>query len=59
MLPNTVYDTLHDKFLAATSSDEAKEIYLKMDKEFIQQHIVVVAPTSYNYSVWQPWIKRL
>ena len=54
--PDKVYDTLHDQFLAATTTDEAQKIFRQMDEEFIKQHIVIGAPTSYKFQVWQPWL---
>lgn len=55
--PDTKYDTLHDQFLGATDPTQAMQIFQQMDKEIIEQHIVIAGPQYYNYTVWQPWLE--
>lgn len=55
--PDTVYDTLHDQFLAATDPAKAKPIFQQMDKRIIEQHYTIAAPETFSYMVWQPWLK--
>jgi len=55
--PDPTYDQLHNQFLAATDPAQAQQIFQQMDKEVITQHFTVAAPESFNYVVWQPWLK--
>jgi peptide/nickel transport system substrate-binding protein len=55
--PDTAYDQLHEQVSSAADLTTTMQIFQQMDKEIIQQHIIIAGTQYYNYMVWQPWLK--
>jgi len=54
---DTAFDAIADKFLVASSEDEAQKILSEADMYFIQHHWTTELFPKSNYTFWQPSLK--
>jgi peptide/nickel transport system substrate-binding protein len=54
---DSVYDGIHDEFMAATSEDEARQLLQEADERAIEMHWTVALFPLATYIAWQPYLK--